>query len=86
MNYDILSDTEANELEGEINKEVYVVLKNVKRDKSPALMDILQNFSKKFWQHLGEFITRSINTGYKFGEMSVTQKFGVITCLTKPNK
>ena len=39
-----------------------------------------------FWKHLGHFIVRSINFGFKKGELSVRQKEGIITCIPKENK
>ena len=35
---------------------------------------------------MGQFIVRSINYGFQNGELSVTQKEGIITCIPKDNK
>ena len=43
-------------------------------------------FFKFFWLDLGNFILRSLNFGYNNGNLSVTQKQGVITCLQKQDK
>ena len=37
-----------------------------------------------FWGKLGHFILRSLNYGYMKGELSVTQKEGIITSIPKP--
>ena len=39
-------------------------------------------FFKVVWKELDQFIVRSIN----YGELSVTQKEGIITCIQKDNK
>ena len=43
-------------------------------------------FSKVFWKQLGAFVLRSVNYGYITGELSVTQKQCMITCIPKDNK
>ena len=82
-----LSDQEAENLEGEITKtELAQALKNMKNDKSPGLDEFTAEFFKFFWIDIGVFILRSLNMGYHTGNLSVTQKQGIITCLPKPNK
>ena len=39
-----------------------------------------------FWTDIRHFLVRSINCAYEVGELSVTQKQGVITCIPKGNK
>ena len=41
---------------------------------------------KFFWPDIGGFILRSINYGYRTGDLSVSQKQGIITCLPKANQ
>ena len=43
-------------------------------------------FFKFFWKDLQVFIVYSLNYEYDIGELSVTQKLGIITCLPKGNK
>ena len=82
-----LSDQEAENLEGEITlTELAQALKNMKNDKSPGLDGFTAEFFKFFWIDIGVFVLRSLNMGYRTGNLSVTQKQGVITCLPKPNK
>lgn len=82
-----LSNEEAESLEGEITlKELSEALKNMKNEKSPGLDGFTVEFFKFFWPDLGTFILRSINYGFQIGELSITQKQGIITCLPKPNK
>ena len=54
--------------------------------KSPGLDGFTVEFFKKNWIDIGIFILRSVNHGYRNGSLSITQKQGVITCLSKPNK
>ena len=49
-------------------------------------MGLLSSFLNSFWQDIGHFIIRSINYSYDFGELSTTQKEGIITCLPKGDK
>lgn len=39
-----------------------------------------------FWNKIGSFVVRSLNYGYKVGELSSTQKQGIITCIPKEGK
>ena len=43
-------------------------------------------FFLMFWKKLGHFVIISINHGYDTGELSLTQKQGVITCIPKDGK
>ena len=49
-------------------------------------MEFTAKFFKFFWIDIGVFVLRSLNMGYRTGNLSVTQKQGIITCLPKPNK
>ena len=46
----------------------------------------VSEFFKSFWNNLGKFVFRSINYGYKTGQLSITQKLGIITCIPKEDK
>ena len=82
-----LSEFEWKELEGMINKEeILASLKNMKNNKSPGSDGFTAEFFKFFWLDLGDFIVRSLNYGYQSGELSTTQKEGVITCIPKGGK
>ena len=82
-----LSDHDSEQLEGEITySELSETLKNMKNGKSPGQDGFTVEFFKFFWIDISYFILRSLNYGYRCGNLSVTQKQGVITCLPKPNK
>ena len=57
-----------------------------KNGKSPGLSGFSADFLKVFWKQLGVFVLRSLNHGYTIGELSITQKQGIITCIPKDNK
>ena len=54
--------------------------------KSPGTDGMTVDFLKFFWKHLGVFVVRSLNEGVAKGEMSITQKEGIIICLPKGDK
>ena len=82
-----LNDFTKNSLEGEITlMELLSALKRMKNGKSPGSDGYTSEFLKFFWIDIGKFILRSINFGYQKGEMSVTQKEGIITCIPKEDK
>ena len=54
--------------------------------KSPGTDEMTVDFLKFFWKQLGVFVVRSLNEGVAKGEMSVTQKEGIIICLPKGEK
>ena len=58
----------------------------MKNNKSPGSDGFSAEFFKCFWKKLGHFIVRSINYSYMNGELSNTQKHGLITCLPKGDK
>ena len=58
----------------------------MKRDKSPGISGFTTEFFKVFWKQLGYFVLRSANEGFENGELSITQRLGLITCIPKENK
>ena len=74
-------------LEGEITlEEAGEALKNMKNGKSPGSDGFGAEFYKFFWKKLGPFVVRALNQSFKDGEMSATQREGLITCIPKPDK
>lgn len=74
-------------LEGLITfAELTNALKKMKNNKSPGSDGFTTEFFKLFWVNIGKFIMRSINFGFSKGELSVTQKQGIITCIPKEGK
>ena len=54
--------------------------------KSPGQDEFTVEFLKYFWIDISYFVLRSLNYGYRIGNLSVTQKQGIITCIPKTNK
>ena len=82
-----LNDEQRASLEGKITKEeTLLALKNMSNNKSPGSDGFTTEFFKFFWQDIGTFVIRSINTSFDLGELSTTQKEGIITCLPKGDK
>ncbi len=44
------------------------------------------NFSNSSGKYLGYFLVKALNYSYNEGELSITQKEGIITCIPKGNK
>ena len=83
----ILTKKESDAIEGFITlKEAAVTLKSMSNNKSPGSDSFSADFFKVFWKELDQFIVRSINYGFQNGELPVTQKEGIITCIPKDNK
>ena len=82
-----LTQSDRDKTEGLITlEEAGKALKKMKNGKSPGLDGYTTEFFKFFWRDIGTFLVRSINYGFHKGEMSVTQRRGVITCIPKENK
>ena len=82
-----LNDEQKQSIEGKVTtQEILNALKNMANNRSPGSDGFTAEFFKFFWSDIGDFLTRSINCGYEFGEMSSTQKEGIITCLPKGDK
>ena len=82
-----LPNQESKKLEGVLTyKEISEVLLKMKPDKSPGITGFTAEFFKVFWKQLGYFVLRSINHSYRMGELSITQRQGIITCIPKENK
>ena len=62
------------------------MLYKMKSDKSPGGDGFTAEFLKVFWGRLGFLVVRSLNESYLDGELSLTQRRGIITCLPKPDK
>ena len=58
----------------------------MKNEKSPGNSGFTVEFYKIFWADIGYFLIRSLNKGFEKGQLSITQKQGVITCIPKGDK
>ena len=75
QNIPMLTLQEKTSLEGEITlAEASLALRNMKNYKSPGSHGFTADFFKFFWLQLGSFVVRSLNNGFRKGELSTTQK------------
>ena len=82
-----LSKEQANNIEGLLTyKEISNSLHQMKSAKSPGISGFTAEFFKTFWRQLGYFVLRSLNLGFHKGELSITQRQGLITCIPKEDK
>ena len=58
----------------------------MKKYKSLGSDGFTSEFFKFFWNSFGKFVFRSMNYEYKIGQLSITQKQGIITCIPKGDK
>lgn len=83
----ILSDEDRNRIDQDITKaEILEVLKKSKNNKSPGIDGFSTEVFKFFWTDLGDFIFRSFKNSFTRGELSQSQKLGIISILPMGNK
>jgi hypothetical protein len=79
-----LTESQTQQLDGFITlEEASHCLKNMKNDKSPGSDGFPAEFFKFFWKKIGPFVVRALNESFCDGEMSSTQKQGIITLFQK---
>ena len=82
-----LTNEQKKQIEGNLTKqEAAKALFNMKNNKSPGSDGFTTEFFKFFWKDIGDFFMRSINFSAGHGELSTTQKEGLITCIPKGDK
>ena len=82
-----ISETEALQVEGLVCiEEATQYMKKCRADASPGSSGFTGGFYKCFWRNLKHSLIKSFNHGYENGNLSITQKLGVIILLPKPNK
>ena len=81
-----LNEKNKNDCEGLVTEEVKLVIKNMKNKKSSGMDGFPIKFYKFFWRDFGTFLIHSFKESYHNGELSITQKQGIITSLPKGNK
>ena len=82
-----LSPNQASKLEGLLRlEEATKYMKSCRSDASPGSSGFTGGFYKLFWRNLKVFVVNSLNYAYETGNLSVTQKLGVIILLPKPDK
>ena len=67
-------------------EEIKDVLKNMKNSKTPGCDGFPVEFYKFFWNDISFFLLKCFNESYIKGQLSLTQRRGVITCIAKKDK
>ena len=79
-----LSEVDKNKLEGELSaEECRQILKTFSNGKSPGEDGFTAEFYVQFFELLAPDLLKSLNAAYFHGEMSVSQRRGVITLIPK---
>lgn len=82
-----LSQDEADSCEGDLTKsELFTALKTTKNNKSPGSDGFPSEFYKVFWVDIKRYFAASVKYSYNKGELSITQKQGVISLLPKKGR
>ena len=82
-----LSPPQAASCDGHLTKEeCYVSLKSFSKGKSPSTDGLTVEFNLSFWELLGQELVDSFKCAFEKGEMSVSQKRGIITLIPKKDK
>ena len=82
-----LTDNVSESLEGELTyNEVTNVLKQMNNFKSPGTDGYTAEFIKFVWSDISYFVIKSLNFGYKRGQLSDSQKLGLITLIPQKDK
>ena len=82
-----MSPEEQNELEGEITlEEAGKALKNMKNGKSPGTDGFTPEIFKFFWRQLGSFVVRALNKSFREGQLTSTQREGIIISIPKGDR
>ena len=82
-----LSPNQADGCDGLLTKEeCYVPLKSFSKGKSSGTDGLTVEFYLSFWELLGQELVDSFNYAFEKGEMSISQKRGIITLIAKKDK
>ena len=67
-------------------EECHASLKEFSTGKSPGTNGLTAEFYLKFWELLGQELVDSLNYAFEIGELSISQKRGIITLIPKKDK
>ena len=82
-----LTDELQNICEGLISKEECVnAIKSMENFKSPGIDGLPAEFYKIFWNEISDILIECFNYSFNKGELSITQKQGVLTLLPKKDR
>ena len=82
----MLNIDERQSLEGKISEvECEEAIRQMKTSKTPGSDGLPTEFYKQFWVHIKDILLKSLNEAYEKGELSYSQRRGIIKLLYKKN-
>ena len=79
-----LNETEQESCEGLLTKaECLKALKDMECNKTPGSDGLPADFYKVFWNDITDYFLKSINYAYQTGQMSITQRRGIVKLIPK---
>ena len=66
--------------------ECLAALKSFQKNKTPGTDGLTAEFYIFFWDKLGKFLVNSFNSGFQKGELSISQRQGIIRLIPKKDK
>ena len=79
-----LNETEQESCEGLLTKaECLKALKDMECNKIPGSDGLPADFYKVFWNDIADYFLKSINYAYQTGQMSITQRRGIVELIPK---
>ena len=87
QNDTVLSKEESDSLDGSLAEaECFNTLKTMKLDKSPGTDGLPSEFYLMFWNDISEPLLKAINYGFEIGQLSISQRRGIIKLIPKKNE
>jgi len=66
--------------------EIWNIIKNSPKNKSPGTDGLTNEFYQKFWPHIKNYVMKAYNNALDTGQLSINQKQGIISVIPKGNK
>ena len=86
-NLNTLNNEEAGRCEGLLTiKECADALIKYQNNKTPGSDGLTIEFYRLFWDAIGHFMVDSFNYAYEHGQLSISQRLGIISLIPKNNK
>jgi len=82
-----LEEIDQEDLQKDIEElEIWKIIKESPKNKSPGTDGFTNEFYQTFWPHLKTYMLKAFKSALNRGELSTTQKRGVISLIPKPQK
>jgi len=67
-------------------QEIWNIIKNSVKNKSPGTDGLTNEFYIKFWPHVKEYVMKAYDHSLNTGQLSINQRQGIISVIPKGNK